>query len=469
MPLRLKDISSWMERPLGGLAYGLIGVVAFGIKFNIDRFFAIVVFEHPWYLWDYWKGANAFYLWDLRKQDMFFYGSMLALAVPFIALGVVMTWRRLKTLNLSPWFVCLFFIPFLNLPFFAALALMRTPVVTSQKSFDDVKEGIGRFIPETGKSSAVVAVLVTAVFVTALTGLNAAVFRRYAWGLFVFLPFVHGVLASWMFGFHRQRSLSDSLTVVFTSCLMAGGLLMIFAIEGAICILMAAPIWIALAFIGGWVGWSIQGARWKQIQQTFVFYLLVSGMPFLMGAEFALRPVAPLLEARTSMDIQAPPSVVWKHVVAFSDLPPPTEWIFKTGLSYPIRARIHGSGVGAVRHCEFSTGIFVEPIQVWKEPSLLRFSVENTPSPMEEMSLYSHIEPPHMKGYMVSRQGQFLLVPLAGGGTQLQGTTWYQHNLWPARYWELWSDFIIHRIHRRVLKHIRTLSEEDYQRGIRHG
>jgi len=41
----------------------------------------------------------------------------------------------------------------------------------------------------------------------------------------------------------------------------------------------------------------------------------------------------------------------------------------------------------------------------------------------------------------------------------ITGTTWYQHNLWPAAYWRLWSDEIIHRIHMRVLRHILKSSE----------
>ena len=142
-----------------------------------------------------------------------------------------------------------------------------------------------------------------------------------------------------------------------------------------------------------------------------------------------------------------------------ADLPEPTEWIFHTGIAYPIRARIEGSGPGAIRRCEFSTGPFVEPIQVWDEPRLLQFSVTQNPAPMEEWTPYKNIHPKHLDNFLVSRQGQFLLVPLAGGRTRLEGTTWYTHNLWPAVYWQVWSDFIIHRIHERVLVHIKRLAE----------
>ena len=76
------------------------------------------------------------------------------------------------------------------------------------------------------------------------------------------------------------------------------------------------------------------------------------------------------------------------------------------------------------------------------------------------MTPYSHIHPPHLRGFLVSEGGQFLLTPLPNGGTRLEGTTWYQHGLWPSAYWRFWSDAIIHRIHLRVLTHIRDEVEK---------
>jgi hypothetical protein len=175
----------------------------------------------------------------------------------------------------------------------------------------------------------------------------------------------------------------------------------------------------------------------------------------------------PMYEVRTAVVIAASPEQVWKHVISFSELPEPQEWYFRAGVAYPIRARISGSGPGAVRYCEFSTGPFVEPIEVWDEPHLLRFRVTENPAPLKEWSPYMLMPPKHLHGYLVSRQGQFRLTALAGNRTQLEGTTWYQHGLWPAEYWRWWSDAIIHRIHLRVLNHIRTLAENDAANGIR--
>ena len=145
----------------------------------------------------------------------------------------------------------------------------------------------------------------------------------------------------------------------------------------------------------------------------------------------------------------------------FSELPEPHEWYFRAGIAYPQKAGIVGSGEGAVRYCQFSTGPFIEPVEAWDEPRLLRFGVTENPPPMHEWSPYANIAPKHLHGYLVAERGQFQLTELPNRRTLLNATTWYRHGLWPAQYWRLWSDAIIHRIHIRVLNHIRTLAEQD--------
>ena len=83
------------------------------------------------------------------------------------------------------------------------------------------------------------------------------------------------------------------------------------------------------------------------------------------------------------------------------------------------------------------TGPFVEPIEVWDEPRLLRFRVTENPAPMEEWSPYKNVLPQHLHGYLVSKNGQFRLTSLPGNRTLLEGTTWYQHGLQAAQYWRL--------------------------------
>ncbi len=289
---------------------------------------------------------------------------------------------------------------------------------------------------------------------------STAILRDYGWGLFVGVPFSMGFLSSLIYAARVQRSLRESLTVSMISVIIAGTLLLALAFEGVICLVMAAPLAVVLALIGATAGHAIQTSRRNRVPAQ-VYCVPILALPLMFASE-TLRPrVPPLLKVITSTLVAAPVETVWKHVVEFSELPPPTEPLFKLGIAYPIRAEIQGRGPGAVRNCIFSTGPFVEPIEVWDEPCLLKFSVRSNPAPLDEWTPYRDLHPPHMHGFLVSERGQFQLTPLPGGRTLLTGTTWYHHSMWPVAYWQLWSDQIIHTIHRRVLLHVKSLAEAD--------
>jgi hypothetical protein len=273
------------------------------------------------------------------------------------------------------------------------------------------------------------------------------------------LPFALGFASAVLYGFHRPRSWPTCMGVALLGTVMLCLMLMAFALEGLICVMMAAPIMLVLALLGATVGYFVQRRGLPPEIATTSLVVALAAAPLLMGAERAADLQAPLFEVRSSVDVAAPAPVVWRSVVSFSDIPAPTEWLFKAGIAYPLRATIDGRGRGAVRHCVFTTGPFVEPIDVWDEPRLLRFDVVSLPPPMQEWTPYRQVRPPHLQGFLTAERGEFRLTPLAGGGTRLEGTTWYRHHMWPARYWQLWSDYIIHRIHLRVLRHIRAQAE----------
>ena len=62
---------------------------------------------------------------------------------------------------------------------------------------------------------------------------------------------------------------------------------------------------------------------------------------------------------------------------------------------------------------------------------------------MTELSLYDRVDAPHLDGFVRSERGEFRLVPLPGGRTRLEGSTWYELRIGPQPYWRLWSDWLI--------------------------
>lgn len=290
------------------------------------------------------------------------------------------------------------------------------------------------------------------VMIALLAGLTALLIRRGSYGLtmFVVFPVLLGAIAAWVVG---SASAGHAAKTGMLANLIASAALLLIGSEGAICILMTLPLALPLGALGGCLAFWMNPSRMRS-GSAAILLLVPAGT---LGWDTTVQPE--VFEVRSAIEIAASAEEVWRHVVSFSDLPEPQEWYFRAGLAYPMRARIEGAGVGAVRYCEFSTGPFVEPIEVWDAPDLLQFRVTANPAPMHEWSPYGQIMPRHLEGYMVSKRGQFKLTRLSGKRTLLEGTTWYQHGLWPALYWRWWSDAIIHRIHTRVLTHIQSLAE----------
>lgn len=440
--------------------YALAGFVGFALKHNLDRMIAAYAFHRPWTVFNYMEPVrDVGRITELRGDEAQFLETMVTLALPFIWVGVVLTLKRLRGAGMPPWLVVLFFVPFLNLLFFAFLCVAPARQQASTKE----SEGVGwltRLVPESALGSAATAVLITVPIGLGITMLGVQVLRNYGWGVFVALPFTMGFAAAMIYGIREPRSRRGCIGVASLSVGVLGGALLALAFEGFVCLMMAAPIALPLAAAGGELAYWAQRWRWAQRDATAFLGVALLFVPGVQWTEHVTARPAPVYAVRTAIEVHAPAERVWKQVVAFSEIGPPEELMFRAGIAYPIRAEMVGTGAGAERHCVFSTGAFVEPIKVWDEPRLLTFSVTSNPPPMEEWTPYSHIEPPHLHGFLESEGGQFLLTPLPDGGTRLEGTTWYRHSLWPAEYWRIWSDAIIHRIHLRVLRHIRDEAEK---------
>jgi hypothetical protein len=391
---------------------------------------------------------------------------MLLVSLPFIWTGVILTLHRLRATGLPLSLILFFFVPLVNLLLFLILLLLPTQEVLTavavpqpvRRRLEPWRTAHRSIVRESYWRSGLVALVITVPLAVLAVVLGAQVLRSYGFSLFVGAPFALGMISVLLFGFSRPQPLGACLVVALTAATLAGLAVLVIALEGLVCLILAAPIAYVLAFLGALVGYAIQARPWLGDQTAALMLALVAVLPALMAAESANEPEPAVRAVRTEVVIGAPPDRVWRHVIAFPPLPEPDDWLFRTGIAYPQRAEIHGTGAGAVRHCVFSTGTFVEPIETWDPPRRLRFGVTEQPEPMREWSPYA-IHPAHLDHYLQSRQGEFLLERLPGGRTRLVGTTWYSNRMWPAPYWSLWSDHIIHRIHSRVLSHIKRLAE----------
>jgi hypothetical protein len=304
----------------------------------------------------------------------------------------------------------------------------------------------------------------TAIIAPALVGLGGAAlsvrtFEQYGWSLFLILPIIVSFLSAFAMSYKRQLSFRSVYGISCLSILALGGLIMIFALDGLICLLMALPLALVLALIGTALGRRV-GSSFGGATGATITSLLSLSFPFLVGFEHATKPAPVIREVTTSVLIDGRIEDVWNTVIAFPEITEKPGIIFRLGIAYPIKARIEGNGPGAIRHCVFSTGSFVEPITEWDAPNRLSFDVTENPPAMKELSLYKDLHAPHLHGHMLSDRGQFRLSQ-QGDRVLLEGTTWYSHSISPEFYWGLVSDEIIHSIHLRVLNHIKHHTEKN--------
>lgn len=444
---------------MGRRDYALWGGVLFAVKYNLDRGVAMAFFDQPWLPWSYLTGRPPPN--PLHGDD----GPLLAfvlllLSLPFVFWGVTMTLRRLRDAGMSPVPLVLFFVPFVNVLFFASLCLQPPAAAVADAKAAGWWPRV--FKPEDPIAAALLGIVVSVLLGTALMIFGTIYLKNYGWGLFVGIPFMMGFFGTIFHSMARPRTWPECALVALTSVVIVSVIFFVFAFEGVFCLIMAAPIGFAIAVLGATIGWVVQLERWShRLDQVKLYAAAWLLAPVLLTVESRDPTPPPVFAATTVCEIAAPPGAVWKQVVSFGDLPPPQEKIFLAGIAYPVRARLEGQGVGAVRYCEFSTGPFVEPITVWDENRRLAFDVRAQPHPMREWSPYAHVQPAHLEGFFRSKRGEFRLTGLPGGRTRLEGTTWYEQEIWPQRYWKPWSDYLVHSIHERVLNHIKTGAERE--------
>ena len=299
-------------------------------------------------------------------------------------------------------------------------------------------------------------ILATLLLVQFLGFISINYLGDYGWSVFLFIPFLLGFLPPYISGKKIEITKSTAYKLSFIALGLASFALLVFAIEGLICLLMASPLLILAVWLGSYLGYKSSNSNFMDPTNTTI--VLVALSLGFMSFDYFNKP-KDLIPVKTKIIVNASIEKVWTNVVTFDKIDEPTDWIFKTGIAYPTDATIVGQGVGAVRYCNFTTGSFIEPITTWNEPNLLQFDVREQPVPMNELNPFWEVHPPHLDGYFKSYKGQFKLTKISENQTELEGTTWYKVDIYPEIYWKGWSDFIVHRIHERVLNHIKLESE----------
>ena len=453
---------------VGRATYTLVGIAGVLLKHNLDRVLAYKFLHQPWGIWNYLSPLGLLSgNYPASPDEKKFLFTLAITALPFVWLGIVMTLKRLRDSGLPSRLLLMFFIPVVNVFFF--LLLCSLPGRDILAKVQEPNRGfLSTHVPHSRWGIATFSASSAAMLGSALGWAAIRGFGNYGWALFLAIPFFMGYLSAWLYSYEHPRTLGENFSVALCSVLLSGLLIVGIAIDGIICVAMAAPIAAAMALLGAFFSYAIRSTRDAEMQSGTVLSIFLA-IPLLASAEFAAPLPTPEFKTHTSIEISAPPELVWQRIIAFPHIDEPLNPLFRAGVSYPLEARIVGTGLTADRECIFSSGAFREPILAWEEGKHFAFGVSEEPALMKELSPYGDIHVRHLDDHDFRPQrADFFLTELPGGRTRLDGWTTYQNRMWPGAYWRLWTDTIVHQIHLRVFRQVKKLAEQDATLRSRH-
>jgi uncharacterized membrane protein YhaH (DUF805 family) len=364
-----------------------------------------------------------------------------------------LSFRRAADADISEWIAAAAIAPGVQIPVIALLCLAPCRA-TADHSRDDNPLEASRIAWRT----ATVGVLAGIGLTLAAVAIGALVFGSYGYGMFLVSPLVIGATTGYLGNRTGDIGISRTSMLAGSAAVLGGVALVASALEGIVCILMAAPIGIAAALIGGELGRMIALSTRRPPHQVISG---VAVLPLVFAVESAL-PATTSFDTTETIAIHAPPEWVWKSIVNMDTIEEPPALPFQLGVAYPLRGEVIGTGVGAVRRGEFSTGTAIERVTEWMPDRKLAFVVVSDIPGMRELSPYQHVHAPHVSGYFLTTSTSFELQPLPDGGTEIVERTSHELKLDPVFYWLPMARWVVHANNARVLAHISRQAEAGF-------
>ncbi len=270
---------------------------------------------------------------------------------------------------------------------------------------------------------------------------------------FLFIaPLVIGFLTTWPLA---APSLMQCLFAPWLPCAL---LLLISAVlgwEGAICIVMAAPVLFLMASIGGLFG-SIRIFKSKGVASCWAL------LPFMLAPLESQLPLPQAVHTlETEIHIQVPRAAIWKQIESvpeISEQENTRDFFQRLGFPRPVSATLSHPGVGGIRTARFTGGVvFIETITAWQEGHTLSFAIAAQTDQIPATTLDAHLT---IGGkFFDVLQGTFTIKALNEREAVLHLQSQYRLSTPFNLYAAWWSDTVMRSIQDNILQVIKGRCE----------
>lgn len=208
---------------------------------------------------------------------------------------------------------------------------------------------------------------------------------------FMFIvPFVVGLIIA-----YYNDAITSSRKIVMMAAVFAVVGLVVFAVlsgrEGTICALMALPVFIVMALIGGFIGVRVfKRNRNKLYVSAFVL------LPFIIAPiENKIGIKDKIFTEHTKIEITANSDQVWENITRVKRIGKEENnySLFQfMGFPRPIEAELDTVAVGGIRKAIFARGLFFTETVTKVEPNrILAFDIKADPNSIPPKALDEHV------------------------------------------------------------------------------
>jgi uncharacterized membrane protein YhaH (DUF805 family) len=248
--------------PLSRRSYFIIGVTLMLLKYGVEYAFIREYTGKFYSPLDFLNPLLTSRQHFLQGAPEWFGTTWLLWTFPFVTIAVLLSVRRAIDAGCSPWWGLAILLPGVNfLVMFALAALPSARKTSAIVPSDDENASRQVAAPLSAFQSMILGVAIAAIYGFSTCVLTIYAFGSYGAALFYGTPVVAGAVAAYYYNRQESKSWLASIGVSALPMICIGGLFLIAALEGLICILMAAPLALPLAAVGGLVGKGIADAQ----------------------------------------------------------------------------------------------------------------------------------------------------------------------------------------------------------------
>lgn len=228
--------------------------------------------------------------------------------------------------------------------------------------------------------------------------------------------------------------------------------------EALLCVVVATPVLMIMAFVGGLI-MSLILKRADRGRLSMTFFVLLP---------YAVSPIEQMWQAphetrvmRNAVTIKASPQTVWDHIyqvpaIQKSELP--AQWIYVIGFPRPLAAVIDRQGVGGRRHATFERDVsFFEVVTTWEPQHKLSFTIKADPDFIPHTAFDRHI----IVGgrFYDVLDGTYEIEPREDGTCELHLSSTHRLSTRLNWYAGWWSEWVMDQVQGSILEVIRKRCE----------